>query len=345
MTRIAALDQFRAIAILMIVILHCGRTFLLRGPAPPVPDSNLILALNDILFHNATLYFTMISGIVYARSLWRKPFPVFLKGRFTNVIVPYVVVTTVLTVGTALLLHRTDRLPAELVHNLLLGEGFYMLWYIPVIGMLYLISPLLLRITRTPRLIWLTVLLALLPLVFSRIGTEVTTSTTVYFLGAYVVALVLGSDLEKWLGWAARHQRPLWAISLIASLVLLFMYRSGMAWWGITDLRESLFYIQRLASGMALLAVLYQIRPISSDRINRWLSATAAMAFGLYFLHAPMIRLVIKGMRATLSKEIYWTHPLVGIPIVFIVTMIFCLAAIKMIRRIAGRYSKFLIGA
>ncbi len=346
--RLPALDQFRGIAILMIVLLHSGRTYFFRGGYDLKDDSDVVFALNDVLFHNATVYFTMISGIVYARSLWLQKPGRFLAGRVRNILVPYVVVSVALTliVAWAGRAHDSARtLPGQIWHNLLNGEAIYVLWYIPVILILYLVSPLLLRITRNPRLQGVTIVLALMPLAFSREGTDITLPTILYFTGAYVVALVVGSDLERWLDWAVERQRLLWGISLASSVVLFLMYRHGVLHLGITDLRETVFYVQRIASGMALLALLARVRPIADPGLKRGLSFVADMAFGLYFLHALVIRVVLKGLRVILGDDGMMAWPLAAIPVVFVLSLCLCILMVLAVRLAAGRYSRLLIGA
>ncbi|MCZ0960622.1 acyltransferase [Paracoccus benzoatiresistens] len=346
--RLAALDQFRGLAILMIVFLHSGRTYFFRGGHPLEDDSNAVFALNDTLFHNATVYFTMISGIVYAHALWRKGRWKFLSGRIRNVLLPYVVVSVGLTllVAWAGRSHDSARtLPGQIVHNVLFGEAIYVLWYIPVILFLYLISPLLLWIVRDARLRWLTVLLSLMPLVFSREGTDLTVWTILYFTGAYVVALVIGSDLDRWIDWATRRQRLLWGISLAATVIVFLMYRHNILDVGITDLRETMFYIQRIASGIAIVALLARVRPIASAGLKRALCWIADMAFAVYFLHALIIRIILKGLRVILGDDGMMAYPLLAIPVIFVLSLGLCCLLVVTVRVVAGRYSRLLIGA
>lgn len=346
--RLDALDQFRALAILMIVLLHSGRTYFIRGGHPLQGEGNAIFAWNDTLFHDATVYFTMISGIIYARTLWRQAWWKFLLGRVRNVLLPYIVVSVALTliVAWAGRAHDSARtLPGQLLHNLLTGEAIYVLWYIPVILFLYLVSPLLLWIVRNARLRWLTLVLALMPLVFSREGTDLTLPTLLFFTGAYVVALVIGSDLDRWIDWAAGRQRLLWGISLAATIAIFLMYRHDILNLGITDLRETMFYVLRIASGIAIVALLARVRPIASPGLKWAMSWVANMAFGLYFLHAAVIRVILKTLRVILGDDGLIAHPLLAITAIFVLSLGICFLLVVTVRVVAGRYSRLLIGA
>src|SRR3546814_6998217 len=78
---------------LQIVLLHAGHAFLLRGFESPLPESNPVFAAVDVLLRNATIYFSMISGIIYARIFCSRPYAPFMKARLVNTGVPYLAIT------------------------------------------------------------------------------------------------------------------------------------------------------------------------------------------------------------------------------------------------------------
>src|SRR3546814_13827101 len=83
-THVKYLDHFRALAILQIVLLHAGHAFLLRGFESPLPESNPVFASVDVLLRNRTIYFSMLSGIIYARIFCTRPYAPFMKARLVN---------------------------------------------------------------------------------------------------------------------------------------------------------------------------------------------------------------------------------------------------------------------
>src|SRR3546814_9850972 len=82
---------------LQIVLLHAGHAFLLRGFESPLPESNPVFAAVDVLLRNATIYFSMISGIIYARIFCSRPYAPFMKARLVNTGVPYLAITAIFT--------------------------------------------------------------------------------------------------------------------------------------------------------------------------------------------------------------------------------------------------------
>nr|WP_111302090.1 acyltransferase [Paracoccus saliphilus] len=344
--RLRYLDDFRSLAILQIVLLHVTRTYLIRGMEARAPESNIVFAMNDALFHNATLYFTLISGILYLRLVTGRPMQGFYAGRATSVALPYLVMTVCLTlaVGQADEEGMADLL-ARIATNALFGEAFYTLWYVPVILILYLASPFLLATVRRPSYAPLVAILICLPLLFSRTGTEVTLSTILYFGGAYVLGLTIGLDLEGWLDRFERWQEALLATVLITTAGIVYLYVTGIQFVGPVDLRESAFYVQKLALGALFLVWLRRAEPRLPSKIAVVSGATAAMSFGIYFLHAPIIRQLLYAFGPFGTGPEPGGMTLLHILFLFAATMGLCIAIIQGIRAIFGRYSKWIIGA
>src|SRR3546814_14764863 len=61
-----------------------------------VCSSDLFAAV-DVLLRNATIYFSMISGIIYARIFCSRPYAQFMKARLVNTGVPYLAITAIFT--------------------------------------------------------------------------------------------------------------------------------------------------------------------------------------------------------------------------------------------------------
>src|SRR3546814_18449278 len=61
-----------------------------------VCSSDLFAAV-DVLLRNATIYFSMISGIIYARIFCSRPYAPFMKARLVNTGVPYLAITAIFT--------------------------------------------------------------------------------------------------------------------------------------------------------------------------------------------------------------------------------------------------------
>jgi surface polysaccharide O-acyltransferase-like enzyme len=117
----------------------------------------------------------LISGLLFSLVLQSRGWSAFYSSRLANVISPNVVMTLLFTRYG---LDQTGRLSAfegsgadylvAVSGNLWTGGAFYHLWYIPILAILYLATPVmawLLASASTPWLIWLVILA---PLAASR---------------------------------------------------------------------------------------------------------------------------------------------------------------------------------
>lgn len=346
------LDLFRGAAILQVVMIHAGNALLQRGLAQMEGDSAIIWAVLHILVHDSTIYFAMISGILYGHLFSQRDHARFVKARFFNIGMPYLVMTAALTLLFWVLAwwRGADSLdPYQLVEklmvNLVTGEAWNTMWYIPLILVLYVLSPLLFALVRDPRWRWVAIVIVLLPLVFSRTGTVLTPSMFVYFAGVYVVGLAIGAQLEDALDWLAGRTPWLWAIALGATILLALLFAAGIDMIGPVSVIESAFYIQRLAMGSLMLVGLRIWSRTIAPFPDRLMSIAAATSFGIYFVHGPLLRPVARAVGMFVPASQPWWALIGAILATFALGLMLSLALVYAVRRAAGPYSRQIIGA
>ena len=99
----APVHAFRGFAILNILAIHCTALAVLFQQTtpglnqPPQHMADAIHPVSQALFHGSTIYFALISGLLYATVLSRKSWSEFFRGKLTNVVAPYVLVSFILT--------------------------------------------------------------------------------------------------------------------------------------------------------------------------------------------------------------------------------------------------------
>lgn len=345
--RLVYLDYFRGVAILQIVVLHAGRALFNRGFAEPIPDSHVAFATVDILFHNATIYFTLISSIVYAYLFSKRDFAGFLRSRALYVALPYLAATVALTLFIDGRASGFDpaTLAASIFNNAVTGDAWNQLWYIPVILVLYVLTPTLFALVQAPGSRWVLVALVALPLLFSRTGTTVSAPTVLYFVGPYVLGLIIGSDLRRWVARMRRHVFLLAAVAAVTTAALFPLYLSGFDFAGPVSIRESLFYIQKLSlAGLTLVWLTgWESRPVKWR--DAFVGFAATTAFSIYFIHAPVLRPIAQ----TLGR--YLPDP-PGLGVLAAATVVASAAALAIswavtmaAQRLLGSRSRMLIGA
>ncbi|WP_042777980.1 acyltransferase family protein [Sinorhizobium fredii] len=349
--RLAYIHYFRAIAILQILILHACRVFMMRGFDEQVHPSNPFLILNDILFHDATMYLALISAIIFSARLSSKPPLVFYHQRFLKVGIPYLAMSVLFSTLFFFKLKNFREIydfigfTKTLSYNVFWGEAQNTYWYIPVILLLYGLSPILYRLLSTSWRRPMLIAAIVLPLFFSRTGTDVTISTCIFFTGTYVIGLYIGEAVEERLGAISRYLPLLSVVAAITTVLLWFLYTYGIDKWGPTSLRESVHFVQKLSLGAVVLVWLWRSCEGLPLMIARPLSTIASSAFGLYLLHGFIYRRFLRIASAVFTSPDSIWNLIGGAATIFCLGLLSSLAIIFLLRRLLGNHSRLLIGS
>jgi surface polysaccharide O-acyltransferase-like enzyme len=214
------------------------------------------------------------------------------------------------------------------------------LWYIPVLFVLFLLTPLVNALLKPGKGL-AVVLLALMPLVVSRtIYPDLfSLKTVVFFLGAYSFGMYLGERLEPMLAFIKRHLAAM-LVLFVASTVTNFLF----FFWdyvptGFTSLHQSVVYIQKMLMALLMLYLLHQYEA----RLPKMLNVLGTYAFSLYFLHFSFVWM--------LGEAFVKQFPRAGIPglfagglAIYILSIILSLLLSMGLRKLFGKYSRMLIG-
>lgn len=352
--------SFRGFAILNVVIIHA----LVMGMMLPSfyePDDTLqLFVINEALFHDSTLYFAVISGLLYTMVLRPKGYMVFFRNKLFNVISPYIFCTVVFSLFTGTwgwqdssfmkatpMLVEADKYIEGLWNNLLHGEAQVTYWYIPVLCGLYLLTPLFDAIVFNPKLKSLAWLIMLTPIVVTRPPFDpsvhlASINAVIYFAGAYVAGMYIGLNLKESVDAFIRYKQPLLLIALLATAVLIWLKSNAVITVGITTFEESMFYVQKIAISALVLAWLRG----HQGSLHRWLKPYADNAFSLYFLHFFYMNLLLfPGLLLFKHVESNQFSLLIGGLIILAVSLFLSLATIKLTKLLLGKRSRLLVGS
>lgn len=346
------LHGFRGFAIINIVLAHTGSMiifseyFMLDKARPPAWENSF--AMNSMLFHDSTLYFALISGLLFSVVLARKGWSAFYTSKLRNVISPYIVMSAIFTV---IVYQRSEEqhgiAPFESFHdfiatlgeNILHGTASFQYWYIPTLSILFLLTPLVWSLCR--RAPWLVWMLGLLPLAVARTDIDLTPQTIIYFLGAYSIGIVFGMNYQRNIDVLKKWWFIFAIIALVTSIYLYFPLRKAEPFTPLGLLIESLFYLQKLSIAALVLALLNQYK----GRIPGFLSLLGTYAFPIYFLHIVFTNIytahIIEVFPPPFSGPMVVALDIVSIIFVLSVT----LGVSMLIKKLFGRYSRSIIGA
>ena len=345
---LAWLHSFRGFAILCIMGAHAWSMLgSMSGAETRLPDYIWLYATTETLFHGSTLFFALISGILYTRVLRGKSWRSFYSSKWTNVVAPYAFITLLLTAlawPEYLAYGKANNIEfsflQELLANVATGRAQVHLWYIPVLCVLFALTPLLDRLLSIRSGV-VVMLLALLPLLVSRTTYPdlLSIQSVVYFLGAYAFGMLLGERLQSMLALVKRHFGFLLALLLVSTLCNFLLFFWDYVPVGLTSAHQSVVYIQKLTLALLVLYLLHQ-RGLGQSRI---LGVLGTYSFSLYFLHLTPIWMLSQAFGKRFPDATLPGLALGGL-LIYLVSIALCLLLSMGLRRMLGRHSRMLIG-
>ena len=229
-----AMHYFRAFAIFSVISVHMWIVPPLEGHESM---SRFLDMLRGVLFHSSTLYFVFISGYLFHFLAQRKfDLRTYYRKKLLNVIVPYVILSVFFTGYAFFWYSYTGEVPRftklatgcwEFFQALLYGDVVLTYWYIPFIATIFLVSPLLLRLSEE-RFALLTLFTVWIPLLIPR--TELTSffHNYAFFFPAYLLGMFYSMNRDQILASIAKHIKILVAFSLVFTVLLR---KGGLFFW------------------------------------------------------------------------------------------------------------------
>ena len=342
------LHAFRGFAIITIVAAHAWSFMIFWTGSLDSEGLKSLFYLTETLFHGSTLYFAIISGVLFQMVLNERGWQRFFKNKITNVLLPYIVMSVFMTTfywqyyqADALRTGEEITFVGSALSNVLQGTASIHFWYIPVLMVLFAVTPLFsLLLNRAP---WLLLCIALLPLIIARspFPDFLKPQTFVYFAGAYALGMLVGQYYTRVQTFVLQHRLSIFAVALIASGIILMQYVWGYQQNGLMSSRQTLIYVQKCLICLLVLNWFKQIEV----KIPRWLSILGTHAFSIYFLHVLFIGFVIMSVQPYLeSYRPAWLIFILG-STNLVIGIVVSLSISLLARRLAGKHSRKIIGA
>lgn len=327
------IHHFRGIAILFVVACHLLLDW---------GSGSKTYKILEILFGNGTVLFVFIAGYLFQHLTRKLDYKDYLKKKMTNVIIPYLLVSTPIIVYRII----TGDLPGyitdphpdfinwpvmeQVLYFLSHGAHMQQLWFVPMIALFYLSAPLFYYFDRHPKSYWLLVLFFGLSVLIDREPFSDIFKMFVHFISVYFFGMFMSRYKKEFLEFAKRYHLLITG-SLIAVLLANYFYYDLF--------RNPLNYIQKMLFCAFFIYWLWRLEKYIPSFINE----LADISFGIFFLHYYSI-LVIKAIYQYVTKSsgipghfLYW---LADYFLVLFATVI----VIRMVRKIVPKYSRNLIG-
>jgi surface polysaccharide O-acyltransferase-like enzyme len=334
------LHSFRGLAILKIVLGHAVAAACI-GAYGVFDVSYPVLMISEIFYHDSTLYFAIISGLLFSKVLKPKGYVRFYKSKLKNILLPYIFFTVVLTLIKVNFSHYSSfqeglqHTVSKISLNFIFGKANFALWYIPVLIFLYLMTPVLVFLQNKNRFTKaLFILIILVPLFISRIQTLTAYSlrieTMIYFMGSYALGMYLGVDLNVKLNKIRTYKWSIVLMATMSTMCLFYLYKNQMDMVGIVSLKELAFYIQKTCFAFILILMFKKLdtnQPI-------WLKPIARDSFSIYFIHGSILYALLP-----LFMFVIGARSLDPLNVLLSMLMVF------IFKKIFGKNSRMIVGA
>lgn len=299
---------------------------------------------------NATVPFVFVSGYLFHHLSGRFRYLPYLRKRFENVVIPYLIVTTPTLIHQYL--NHSDVFadssrPAWFSALSAYSTAAHMpipFWYIPTIALFYVASQGLVALGRSKALPVATLGTLLVALVLHRSREHrCVWQSALYFLPVYLLGIWVSRDREVWLAALARHRGSL-AVLACALFALQFpidhvlgpIYSSAPFSMeaGSVDLDLPAKAL------MTLVALSWLCR--ESPILGRILPPVASASFGIFFVHEYVIQRFVR-----VERWFAAAHPVLSafaVPVASIGVVLVSLFVVRVVQQALGRYSRLVIG-
>ncbi|RVQ66409.1 acyltransferase [Croceicoccus ponticola] len=354
---ITHLHAFRGIAIILIVGAHAlSMTFWKLGVhSRPNPDM-VLLALCETIAHNSTIFFALISGLLFSVILAGRGWSRFFKNKFLNVILPYCLFSVLFTMFNWHFINGLQVFsgsPVEFVSesgiNILWGRAAAHFWYIPVLAVLFLLTPALSWLMDRRWALAALAVMLIAPMFVSRTFPDNSVQNVIVFLAPYTFGIWLGARYEDRIAMVQRLAVPLTVVTALASVATfaLFYFEYGplmVAWEdpeGPINWFETASYVQKMALACIVLLWLRS----RGEWMPRWLDLLAVNAFAIYFIYFFMLMTFYELVNQVVTAP---PPPLIAGLVALAVwagVLALCVGISVTMQKLLGHRSRMIIGA
>ena len=330
------INLFRAIATLFVVFNHS-----IHGLQWGVTYGNDEIArLLKIMFSNGAFFFVFIAGFIFQHLLYKYDYWKYVKSRFMLVILPYLVVSIPAVVAWVFLFKKSALgIPPGFYDDpwwyrvgYLYATGLHMapLWFIPMIAMFYVLSPVFKFIDRYP---WLYVTLPLLIIISYEYPRHWNPALQlIHFFPIYILGMAASrykDQVVDW-GWKLRY-----------ALFLGFVGFVCYEWFFMHTKQSFMNYMNKMCLSFLFLAILAHY----ADRPLKWLTWFASINFGVFFLHTY----ANAGLKILFAGGPARSLPIEGNVLLqfiyFGVVVALSIIGVLIVKKLTGKYSKYIVGA
>ena len=299
---LAYINYFRAFAIIVIVL---GHTIIWGKP------DGLIKGFHQYVFTGGTILFVFIAGYLFEYLAYKFEYKKYLINKLKNVIMPYFITLLPATIIFSFFIPNVKhylyqyppivRFIAGMLHGVAINE---VLWFIPMISIFYLASPLLLYLKKK-KIVWIILILLSLymTLFWGRIHISEYMSARkmadvglchwgyllvksylyrfLYFFSVYALGMSTSDFIENNYEKVKQHAKKVvcWGFTVYALLFIVFVPLLHLPRTKMNFGRLILVYVA------LCFFILVQDYITKHKILDKTLNLLADYSFGIFFIH------------------------------------------------------------
>ncbi len=337
------LDFIRILACMMIIGVHvCGW----QWDAEAVASVNWqIMNLYDCLFLTGVSLYVMISGALMLRSDRELPMKTLFRKTLRLFIIYHIWLflynlLNFIGEGLSFTFYNVKEF---LILKTIRGEGIYHLWFLPMLIVLYLLTPILKEAFRKKKICaYFLVLYGVITLLFPTLFLfefpfkyllmDFYNRTEFVMLTGYIGYYVAGHYIHEFVGRLSKKWVVVTAFYTIASYGLIVGVCAGDALQKAapSTILNSPLTLNHFGMAMGLFLLMRQIfTEPKSEKLSRILVQVSGLTFGVYLMHPLILEVfTVWGMSTCMF------FPLFSIPFFVITIFLICLGISFILKRI-----------
>ncbi|MFQ4142293.1 acyltransferase [Chlorogloeopsis sp. ULAP02] len=333
------IHNFRGFAILTIVATHIIASLQWRNET--------IEKLTYILIGNGTVYFVFIAGFLFQFLSSKYEYKKYLNKKLQYVILPYLflsipaiklcLIEKIYTPPDWFQHHFSDwSIPGQILMYLLTGAHLPPFWFIPMITIFYLISPILIWVDRHPKNYWILPILLGITAIIPRAQYNANPiQSFVHFLSVYMIGMFCSHYRDKI--FSILKRKYFW---LLIGFVILTILE-----FTITPRPTAINSWSKLILCVLIIYCLWLFELKLPKQFHDVMGFLAELSFGIYFLHGYFI-IAYSGAANKFGFNQFWTqaNPLT-FSLIFLLSVGASIVSLLIIKNIFGKKSRFIVGS
>ena len=337
--RIYEYDIVRMLATYSVVIVHVS-AMALEGYVQGSPVPVMMILLNRLLKFTTPVFVFLAATLVcekYKKEIFK--FMPFIKGRFKRILLPYVLVSLIYTLGVSVVSGKSSGI-TDYLEQLFFGSAQYHLYFIPIIIQLYILTPVFLWLKKYVNKYALIIISAGLN-IYVALYIVFTYSDRIFlkYLFPFMLGIIYGGEI---IGFVKKSQIRIYGIIAVTlAFGLSYSYQFVLSYYA--PLRVNvvftafLWFVYCSLSCINLTWIASLL--VKNEKIKKSAKSISAVSYYIYLYHPIFLSLTVKGLN---ELGIYSMTSRFGIAmfVVLVVATVFAFVASEFGKRISDFLEK-----